>query len=420
MPESKLRVAVHCFGCKLNQAEVESLCVDFVRAGCCLVPVGSEADIHIINTCTVTHVADRKARQQLRRLRRENPHSLLVVTGCYAERAPEEVQSIDNNVLVVGNLKKLNLVFVLQQQGYLQSGKLENHVFMSEIGRTRSFIRIQAGCEGKCSYCIVPKVRSGSYSRSPDEILQEIKTRVLSGYQEVVLTGTEIGAYNSAGLGLSELIKLVLKRSNLQRLRLSSLQPQHIDKSLVELWQDSRLCPHVHMPLQSGSPAVLGRMKRRYSINKYLDSLNLLRKNINDVSITSDLITGFPGETEDEFNQTLKACKMFGFSRIHVFPYSGRPFTSANDLPEQVMPAMIKKRERLLIKLGQELTSSFMAGFQGRVMPVLWEAKNDNVWSGLTANYIRIYLETDADIYNCITSVRLEKPYLDGFLAVLA
>lgn len=416
MAGNVLRVAVDFFGCKLNQAEVESLCVDFVQAGCRLVPSGSNADIHVVNTCTVTHVADRKVRQYLRRIRRANPQSLLVATGCYAERSPREIKSVDNDILVVGNAEKLKLVSLLQQQGYLDSSTNMASICMQDINRTRSLVRIQEGCAGKCSYCVVPAVRPGSLCRNPDEILEEIHSRSQMGYREVVLTGTEIGSYKSAGLDLRGLITLLLEEVKIHRLRLSSLQPQHINEGFLSLWEDNRLCPHLHLPLQSGSQAVLERMRRTYSIRQYLKSLELIKESIKDVAITTDLIVGFPGETGNEFRETLDVCKRSGFARIHVFPYSSRPSTPAIEIGGQVDSAVIKNREAELIEFAVKATRDFLAGFQGRVVPVLWEAKHGDLWSGLTPNYIRVYLKTDSELYNCITNVMLTKQYRDGFL----
>ncbi len=414
MEKSVRKVYIEFFGCKLNQSEVESLSVDFARAGCRPVKTGYGADICVVNTCTVTHVADRKVRQWVRRIRRINPNALLVATGCYAERNPEELQSLDKDMLIVSNNQKHNIVSMLKECGCLDGSGQSHALNMKDFGRTRSLIRIQEGCAARCSYCIVPSVRPGYSSRPPGEIIQEIKSRLTAGFQEVVLTGTEVGCYYSKDHSLNDLINRVLKETGVKRLRLTSLQPQQINPALTRLWEDNRLAPHFHLPLQSGSSEVLERMKRGYSIEEYLAALELIRSKVKDVSITTDVITGFPGETGRDFLDTIDICRRAGFARIHVFPYSRRPLTAAWGMPGHIDSRVIKEREAELLKLADQAARDFMLENKGRVMPVLWEASSNGVWSGLTPNYIRVYRESNVDLYNTITEVKLGGLWRDG------
>ncbi len=408
---SVTRVALDTLGCKLNQAETESLARQLVPAGYELVDSVDEADIYILNTCTVTHVADRKSRNLLRQARRRNGRVRLVVVGCYAERSPQELARIDGVDLVLGNNQKARVLDRLEEFG-CQSLPAGQSLY--QYGRNRSFVKVQDGCCNFCSYCIVPLVRGRVESVPVEKVVAEVQSRVADGVKEVVLTGTELGTYYHDGVDLLGLLKHVLEETGIRRLRLSSMQPQEISVEFLELWNDDRMCPHFHLSLQSGSDSVLRRMKRRYASAGYRRAVSLIRKMVPDVAITTDVIVGFPGEMEAEFEEGYSFCRQMNFARIHVFPYSRRPGTEAADMPEQVSERVRKERVQKMLVLAEESASDFRRHFPGRTMLVLWEQKSGGLWSGYTGNYIRIYTKSGENLTNQLMPVKLESIYKDG------
>ncbi|MCX7912756.1 MAG: MiaB/RimO family radical SAM methylthiotransferase, partial [Dehalococcoidales bacterium] len=295
-------VALESLGCKLNQAEIEEIARGLAEAGYRIVGPDEQADIYVLNTCTVTHVADHKSRQMLRAARRRNPSGIVVAVGCYAERAPQELEKTAGVDLVVPNSRKDSLVALL---GAVLPPSAAPVPGPYRMRRSRAFVRVQEGCQNFCSYCIVPYVRSNVRSVPADEVLARVKERVALGYQEVVLTGTEIGDYDDSRVDLAGLLQRILDGTEVKRLRISSLQPHHISDRLLALFRDGRLCPHFHLSLQSGSDGVLGRMKRRYSVAGYFRAVEAIRGAVDDVAITTDVIVGFPGETDAEFEETV-------------------------------------------------------------------------------------------------------------------
>ena len=412
-----MKVALDTLGCKLNQAETELLARQFAEAGHRLVSPVDEADVYILNTCTVTHIADAKSRHLLRLAHRRNADALVVVTGCYAQRVPQELAQIEGVSLVVGNDEKPRLLQLLQESGYLShptsvpGDYTTNH---EPVFRTRAFIKIQDGCNNFCAYCIVPLVRGREKSLPVDRIVAEVRRRVADGYEEVVLTGTEIGSYSHNGTGLKGLLERILAETEVTRLRLSSLQPQEISPELVGLWRDRRLCPHFHLSLQSGSDGVLSRMKRRYCVSDYQGAVSLIRAQVPEAGITTDIIVGFPGETEGEFEGSYDFCQQTGFARIHVFSYSRRSGTEAAQLPQQISAQVKKQRSQKMLALARESAQNFRQQFLGKTMPVLWEKQSGGLWSGLTGNYIKVYTRSDEDLTNKLVSVKLVSIWEDG------
>jgi threonylcarbamoyladenosine tRNA methylthiotransferase MtaB len=398
------RIALDTVGCKLNQAETQLLARQLARAGYRLVAPEDGADVYVLNTCTVTRVADGKCRRLLKSARRRNPGALVVAIGCYVERDRQELAQIKGVDLVLDNSQKMDLLPRLEQSGrLLRPGAVSSHADF----RTRAFIKVQDGCNNFCSYCIVPMVRGREKSLPLEQVLDEVKSRVADGYKEVVLTGTEIGAYNDKGIGLKELLRRILADTGVARLRLSSLQPQEITPALIGLWQDERLCRHFHLSLQSGSDAVLKRMKRRYTTADYKRAVELIRKAVPGAAVTTDVIVGFPGETEAEFRESYDFARQMDFARIHVFTYSPRPGTKAADTPRQVDDKIKRERSRRMLALGRACVRSFRKGFLGKTMLVLWEKETGGVWSGLTDNYIRAYTRSDQDLTNQLLPVEL-------------
>jgi len=409
-----MKIALETLGCKLNQAETELLSKQFLEAGHRLVSAADTADIYILNTCTVTSIADAKSRHLLRLAHRKNPDAVLVAAGCYAQRAPAELARIEGVGLVTGNDEKQALLRLLEESGYL-----ENHSsipgdpvgYLHPESKTRGFIKVQEGCSSFCSYCVVPLVRAEEKSLAADQIVSEINQRVASGYKEVVLTGTKIGSYSSSGVTLQGLLERILDETDIARLRLSSLQPQEITAELIRLWNDERLCPHFHLSLQSGCDTVLKRMGRRYTTGDYQGVLELIRNLVPGAAITTDIITGFPGETDAEFTESYQLCRQLGFARIHVFPFSPRNGTRAARLPDQVSHTVKKQRSQQMLALAKASSQRFSQQFLGRVMPVLWENQSDGLWSGLTGNYIRVYSKSNNGLVNQNLPVKLEKLY---------
>ncbi len=403
MSDQPLRIALDTLGCKLNQAETETLARQFADAGYRVVAPSAAADVYILNTCTVTQVADRKSRHLLRLARRRNPAALLIATGCYAARDAQALQSLGLQMFA-SNGDKSGLV---KQVRDIVSGHGDGAGCGLGGRRTRSFVKVQEGCSHFCSYCIVPLVRGPERSVPADQVLRSIRQRASEGCQEVVLTGTRAGAYAWEGADLTGLLKRVLKESAIPRVRLSSLQPREITPGLLDLWRDSRLCPHFHLALQSGSDQVLARMKRRYTASLYEERVSRIREAVPDVAITTDIIVGFPGETAAEFQQSYDFCQRLGFARIHVFSYSARAGTAAALMKPGVGEMTKKQRSRMMLELGRRSLEDFQRRFAGRVMPVLFESASHGVWSGLTGNYIRVSVRSEADQTNRLVPVRL-------------
>ena len=407
-----MRVAFYTLGCKLNQAETESLANRFSQAGFQLVSPGEGADIYIANTCTVTHVADRKSRHWLRLARRRNPQALIIATGCYAQRSRQELAQLAD--LIVDNKEKEHLLTLtknLSLEGReLSKGETKQSKMLATIVRTRSLIKIQDGCHSPCTYCIVPKVRPREYSLPASQIIDEVKQKVALGYKEVVLTGTKVGSYRDANTDLQDLVQRILHDTGIERLRLSSLQPSEISPEFLALWQDERLCRHFHLALQSGSETVLQRMKRSYSLDQYQRTVNLIKEKIPDAAITTDIVVGFPGESDAEFEQSYSFCQQAGFANIHVFPYSPRPETAAARMAEQIKDKVKREQNQLMLGLAQSSRRRFCEQFLGQTASVLWEKETSpgsSIYSGLTSNYIRVFAGSEKSLSNQITPVKL-------------
>ena len=420
-------VAIETHGCKLNQADSSVLALEFARAGFRVASTDEPVDVYVVNTCTVTHVADRKARQALRTARRRNPNTTIVATGCYPERSPDDLTRMSEVDLVTGNTDKPSLVRqVIEWTGEVPVAcavGADVQAAMPRISRTRAMVKIQEGCNQVCAYCIVPKVRGRERSVAPEEILARIDEHVTWGYKEAVLTGTQLGSYgfDLPGINLAGLLRRILVETEVARLRVSSLQPQELNSDILGLWSDSRLCPHFHMPLQSGSDQVLKRMRRRYTAGRYLEAARLIREMVPNASITADVIVGFPGETEEHFNETYALCHEVGFAALHVFPYSARPGTSAAHFSDAVEPQSKAARVRKLISLGKSQAAEFRKRSLGSALPVLWEGPKPSLgphmWGGLTDNYIRVAGRSGKPLANEITLARLHTQKEDLVMA---
>jgi threonylcarbamoyladenosine tRNA methylthiotransferase MtaB len=403
-----MKVAFYTLGCKLNQAESESLASRFSQAGFQLVSPGDRADIYIANTCTVTHIADRKSRHWLRLARRRNPQALIIATGCYVQRNHRELAPLAD--LAVDNEQKEHLLALIQTLKGMAESETKQSQALATTTRTRSLIKIQDGCHSPCTYCIVPKVRPHEYSLPASRIVDEVEQKVALGYKEVVLTGTKVGTYRDGSTDLRNLVQCVLHGTSIERLRLSSLQPSEISPEFLALWQDERLCRHFHLALQSGSETVLQRMRRSYSLNQYQTTVNLIKYAIPGAAITTDIMVGFPGESDEEFEQSYSFCQQAGFANIHVFPYSPRPETAAAGMPEQTKDKVKQERNQRMLELSRSSWRKFCEQFLGQTMPVLWEKETSpgsGIYSGLTGNYIRVLAHSEKHLNNEIVPVKL-------------
>ena len=399
-----MNVYLESIGCKLNQSEIESVARSLHHAGHRVVYDPVEADICLFNSCAVTQTAAKKTRQALRRLARQNPQAVVVAMGCYVELWPEQLGEIEGIRLLAGPDVKTDILHALG----LSAGPAAGEPLARR--RTRAFVKVQDGCDNHCTYCVVRIARGRERSRPLDDILAEIGQLAGEGVQEIVLTGVHVGAYgHDRGLDLVALVRAILDAGTTPRLRLSSIEPWHLQPRFLELWQDPRLCRHLHLPLQSGCDATLQRMGRRYTAAEFARLVEQARARIADLAVTTDVMVGFPGETDAEFAESLRFVEQIGFSRLHVFRYSRRPGTPAARLPDQVPAEVSGRRSDQMQELGARLGQRVRETMLGRVFPVLWETRDEagGRWSGLTDNYVRVVLESDADLHNQIDRVRL-------------
>jgi threonylcarbamoyladenosine tRNA methylthiotransferase MtaB len=394
-----MRVYLETLGCRLNYAEMASLGRQLTAAGYVLTESASDADLCVLNSCAVTGEAARQTRQLARQMARANPQSKLIVTGCYATLEGETVGKLPNVTLVVGNTRKDELAAVIAAEAAQLAPVAPIHRTESaELSRTRAFIKVQDGCRNRCTFCVVTLARGDERSRSVDEIVAEVKALHAEGYQEAVLTGVHLGGYGSdIASELRALVEALLEETEIPRLRLSSLEPFDLEPDFFDLWPRSggRLMPHLHLPAQSGSDAVLKRMARRNRAADFEALADAARERIPGLTITTDLIAGFPGETEDDFEQSVAFAQRVRFAHMHVFPYSARTGTAAARFSGQAPEVERKRRVRRLVELDAELGQAVRESFIGETRPVLWESpikanEQGVVWSGLTDNYLRV------------------------------
>jgi threonylcarbamoyladenosine tRNA methylthiotransferase MtaB len=403
-----LKVYLTALGCKLNQSEAESWARSLAAAGFDIVDDPASADLSIVNTCTVTHVAARKSRQRVRQCARANPQARVVVAGCFAEMSPAQAKRLPRVCSVVGTAGKEQLVETICAESGLAPPVVPGPTQRPPGAHTRAFVKIQDGCDNACTYCIVRVARGPQRSRPSEAILDEVLARQAEGYQEIVLTGVHIGAYGrDRGQTLAGLVDGILERTHCPRLRLSSIEPWDLTPDLLARWENPRLCRHLHLPLQSGCDATLKRMNRRYTTAQYSDLLCAARRAIPDLAVTTDLIVGFPGEDQSEFEASAEFVERMAFARLHVFPYSARQGTVAGGMSAQVSATVKKKRAAHMADIGRRCAMAFQRRFVGRTMDVLWETQRSGQWNGLTDNYIRVWVQSPQPLWNCILPARL-------------
>ena len=395
-----LKVLIETHGCKLNTADSQRLANEFARSGYEIAGIDETPDVFVLNTCTVTHVADKKARQALSRARRNFPEAIVVAAGCYAESGTADLEGLSATDLVIPNTRKSEIVSIVSTRTGMewQGPASTNGEIFYLLGRTRAAVKIQEGCDQVCSYCIVPKVRGRERSIPKTEIIGQVQALSSAGCPEVILTGTQLGSYgfDLEGTDLIDMIRSVLEETDIRRLRVSSLQPPEFSDELLELWNGvgkDRLCPHFHIPLQSGSDRILKRMRRRYTATGYLEAVRAAKAAVEGCSVTTDVISGFPGESDEDHQLTLEVLQAAELADAHIFPYSARPGTSAARYPDHVAIRARAERAAQLREIADAMARRHRQGFVGAVRPVLWEGARGT--SGLTDNYLRVRLERD-------------------------
>ena len=403
-------VAFITLGCKVNQTETEAMAGLFRQRSYTLVDAAEHADIYVINTCSVTHLGERKSRQMVRRASRLNPDAIVAVTGCFAQLSPAEAAAISGVDVVIGTQDRLHIVDYVEQareqkqpiqavSDIMGMREFEDIPLQESPGRTRAFMKIQDGCDNYCSYCIIPYARGHLRSRPLTSIAAETRFLAEAGYREIVLTGINLGTYGrEAGpYTLVDAVRTVLDEPRIARVRLSSTESLEISADLIGLMeQDSRMCPHLHLPLQAGDDPILAAMKRPYTTADYAALLERLRSRVPDLAVTTDIIVGFPGETADSFARTVEFASAMQFAKIHVFPYSKRSGTPAATFAGQVGDEEKKRRVAELLQVSEQSSRTFRQKMIGQTVPILLERVADGTAEGLTPNYQRVFVAAAA------------------------
>ena len=411
---------LHC-GCKVNQYETNAMTQKFIENGYEVIEHTKRADIYIINTCTVTNMSDRKSRQMLRRMKEQNQNAIVVAVGCYAQVAKEELKKIPEIDLVLGNNEKLKITDYVED--YIE--KNENQIEIEDVmhskefydfgdvtftEKTRAVIKIQDGCDRFCSYCIIPYARGRVRSRKPESIVSEIEKIAKEGIKEVVITGIHIASYGKDfknDYRLIDLLEELNKINGIERIRLGSIEPLLITEEFVNrLKKLEKVCHHFHLSLQSGCNETLKRMNRRYTIEEFKEIVERLRNTYKDVMLTTDIIVGFPGENEEEFEETYKFLKDIKFYKMHIFKYSPRKGTKAAEMKNQVNGNIKEERSKKLIELSDENEKEYNEKYIGKEVEILFEEEKEGLYKGHTQNYILAYYKTDKKLENKIVRVK--------------
>lgn len=432
------KVAFYTLGCKVNQYETDAMLEMFKKDGYEQVDSEDFADVYVINTCTVTHMSDRKSRQYIRRMKKKNPESIIAVVGCYSQVSPEEILEIEEVNLVMGTNERRQIVDEIKK---LQSNNAKKVSTVDDImkvrafeeieisqtnGKTRAFMKIQDGCDRFCTYCIIPYARGGKIrSRDLESIVTEATNLAKKGYKEIVLTGIHVASYGKdikdEDINLLTVIKKINEIDEIKRIRLSSVEPILFTKEFIEeVKKMPKLCPHYHLSLQSGCDETLKRMNRRYTTKEYKEIVNMIRDNIKDVAITTDVIVGFPGETNQEFENTYEYLKDLGLTQMHIFKYSPRKGTPASEMENQIDPQVKQLRSDRLLNLDRENFRNFANKYLEKEVEVLFEKGiDDTTYEGLTPNYIRVVVKSNNDIQGKILKTKIIKindDYTEGVL----
>ena len=418
------KAASFALGCKVNQYESEAIAELFAEKGYEIVGIDEEADVYVINTCTVTNFGDKKSRQLIRKVKRQNENAIVAVVGCYAQTAPKELMEIAGVNLVIGTKDRAQIVEMVEQ--YDRANGVENHVsdIMKErvfeplsiqklANRTRAYLKIQDGCSQYCSYCIIPYARGPIRSREPQEVVAEVKRLAENGFKEVVLTGIHVASYGKdrKDTSLPDILKQVHEVEGIERIRFSSIEPNVVTEEFAQTMAAlPKVCDHFHLSLQSGCDKTLKEMNRKYDTEKYRQAAATLRKYLPKVALTTDIIVGFPGETEEDFRESYAFAEEIGFAKIHVFPYSPKRGTPAAARKDQLLNAVKSERSHTLIQLSDRMAADFLADAVGTEAEVLYErAVGDGIYEGHTTNYMKVHGRSEVDLTNRICKTHITR-----------
>lgn len=418
------KAASFALGCKVNQYESEAIAELFAEKGYEIVGIDEEADVYVINTCTVTNFGDKKSRQLIRKVKRQNENAIVAVVGCYAQTAPKELMEIAGVNLVIGTKDRAQIVEMVEQ--YDRANGVENHVsdIMKErvfeplsiqklANRTRAYLKIQDGCSQYCSYCIIPYARGPIRSREPQEVVAEVKRLAENGFKEVVLTGIHVASYGKdrRDTSLLDILKQVHEVEGIERIRFSSIEPNVVTEEFAQTMAAlPKVCDHFHLSLQSGCDKTLKEMNRKYDTEKYRQAAATLRKYLPKVALTTDIIVGFPEETEEDFRESYAFAEEIGFAKIHVFPYSPKRGTPAAARKDQLLNAVKAERSHTLIQLSDRMAAEFLADAVGTDAEVLYErAVGDGIYEGHTTNYMKVHGRSEVDLTNRICKTHITR-----------
>lgn len=420
------KVAFHTLGCKVNQYETEAMEELFEKANYNIVSFSEVADIYIVNTCTVTNIADKKSRQMLSKAKKMNEDAIIVAVGCYAQIAEKKLKENNNIDIIIGNTKKNEVVSIVEN--YINDSTLKNEIidisdsieyeelWISKINeKTRVYIKIQDGCNRFCSYCIIPYTRGRVRSRLKESIIKEVQNVVNNGYKEIVLTGIHLASYKAPNYDLIDLIEDLNTINGLERIRLGSLEPNIItDEFVNRLKNTEKICPHFHLSLQSGSDSILNRMNRKYNTSVFFEKVTMLRKTFYNPSITTDVIVGFPGETDEEFIETMEFIRKAAFSDIHIFKYSKREGTKAASMKSQINSKIKNERSKLLEEVNKANRMQYMNIFLNKEVEILFEEvitiQDSEYYLGHSKNYLKVVVpKSKEDYINKIFNVKINK-----------
>ena len=418
------KAASFALGCKVNQYESEAIAELFAEKGYEIVGIDEEADVYVINTCTVTNFGDKKSRQLIRKVKRQNENAIVAVVGCYAQTAPKELMEIAGVNLVIGTKDRAQIVEMVEQ--YDRANGVENHVsdIMKErvfeplsiqklANRTRAYLKIQDGCSQYCSYCIIPYARGPIRSREPQEVVAEVKRLAENGFKEVVLTGIHVASYGKdrRDTSLLDILKQVHEVEGIERIRFSSIEPNVVTEEFAQTMAAlPKVCDHFHLSLQSGCDKTLKEMNRKYDTEKYRQAAATLRKYLPKVALTTDIIVGFPGETEEDFRESYAFAEEIGFAKIHVFPYSPKRGTPAAARKDQLLNAVESERSHTLIQLSDRMAADFLADAVGTDAEVLYErAVGEGIYEGHTTNYMKVHGRSEVDLTNRIAKTHITR-----------
>ena len=420
-----MKVAFATLGCRVNMYESEAMAEKFIKNGYEVVEFDEMADVYVVNTCTVTNMSDKKSRQMLSRAKRKNPDSIIAAVGCYTQIAPEKVKEIGDVDVILGTRNKGDIVYwvnrakeegktIVEVNDVLKNKKFEELNIEEYQDKTRAFLKIQDGCNNFCSYCLIPFARGAVCSKNPEIIIDEVKKLAAHGFKEIILSGIDISSYGvdlEGDWNLLTVLKKIDEIDGITRVRIGSIGPEFFNEDRIEeIGNLKKLCPHFHLSLQSGCNETLKRMNRKYTTEEFENVVNLLRKYIKDISITTDIIVGFPGETTEEFDKTYEYLKRIELSKMHIFKYSPRTGTRAEKMENQVDGNIKEERSKALIKLNEINEKKFIDRFIGEDMEVLYEQQCNNkegYYEGYTPNYIKVISESKEDLSGKIVNTKL-------------